>query len=607
MRIDGTSIFNDFRGGINVAVSPYHLPQNQYRDGNNIYLTKRGELRKRRGRTLFNITALGSAVHSLHRLYIGGSTGFLAAASTVLYNDNALTGTFTSTQAGLTGNSIRGMVFPGDDWFYFCDGINMFKYNLTVVRIWGIVAPTTAITATPVGAGSAFPITSGYTYGYTFYNSVTGHESEYLTSTGTGPDPTADRVDVVITASADAQVTNIKLYRTFDGGNTFYLHSTNANTTDTIADTTADGALGASYGADGNDPPAAAKDCCVMHKRMILAGANMTIQVSQLAEPESYPNTTGYRFTLKHGMGVDVVRIWPYEKGTQNALLAFKDRSIVAIYGLQDESPSNWEFRVVDPENGLHAANSIAEGFNRIYWMSVSDGGDYKIFEFGPEGIRSISMDIEPLFRETTATLLAASVGWFYDGKYFISFPQSSDSTANDCIYFYDLRTQGWHPYTKAFGVSSVAVFRGSGDSGQLYVGDTSDGYVDLADVADTFGDRSIGYKINLKTRFDDGGAAARKKKYWLVTAEMESSIFDVVVRTDRGFSSPHTSSGIDGGGWLGGWIGGWLGRNGKILEQKIRQGIKGRYTALDFASKNNIDDAAIIMGAVDFEVEADT
>lgn len=612
MRIDGTAIFNNFTGGLNVASSPYHLPRNQYRDGNNVYLSQIGEIRKRRGRALHNATGLGAAVHSLHRIYIKSNTGFLAGASTTLYRDNALSGTWTSEQTGLTGNVIRGFVYPGDDFFYFCDGTNMYKYNLATVGVmasdvwnWGIAKPTVAPTATPTGAGT-FTATSGYLYGYTYYNSSTGHESEQLTSASTGAFTNVASVDVTVTASADAQVTNIRLYRTTDGGNLYKLQGTHANSTATISDSTADGSLGDSYDAAGNDAPAAAKDAIVVHNRVLLVGADMAVQVSQIGEPESFPDTGGYRFTSRHGMGVDIVRAWSYERGTQNAALLFKDKSIIAVYGLYNEAPASWDFRVVDPERGLHSAESLAEGFGRIYFQTLTQGR-IKVFEISQQGIRSISKDIEPLLNTSTAVNMAGSVGWFYDGKYFLSFPRESGDSTNTCVMFYDLRTPGWHWYTKDWGVDSVARFDGSGDSGQLYGGDVADGFVDRLDVPDVYGDRTTPYAVSLKTRYDDSGSPPRKKKYWVVTAENFGSDFSVVVRTDRGVDSTHTNDDNVDEIWLGGWQGGWSYVGNKILEEKVEQGVKGRYVTMEFESVSDTVESSIVMGCVDFSVEAET
>lgn len=614
MQIDGTIIFADFSGGINTGKHAYHLPNNQYRDGNNVYFdTASGRLVKRRARTLLNTTALGAAIHSSHRFYIGGSRGYVVGSSTTMYNDNSLAGSFTSTATGLSGSAIRGEVFPAYGWWFFCDGTNMKKYDLTNVRNWGIAKPTTAITATPSGAGSTFPITNGYMYGYTFYNSATGHESEYLTCASTGASATADKVVVHVTASADAQVTNIKLYRTTDGGTTFLYHSTVANTTADIDDTTADTSLGAAYACAGNAPPTAAKDFCCVHNRFVLAGASMYMQVSQLGEPESIPLTGGYKFYLKHGDGVDVVRVWPYLTGTQNCVLAFKDRSIVAIYNLYEESPSDWEFRVVDNGRGLHAANSIAGKFGRIYWVSLNNGV-IKVYEWSENGINNISDNIKETLNKATKTYMAGAVGWIYDNKYFLSFPSSSSSTSNDAIYFYDMMYGGWHPYSKNFGVTSAAVLDGSGDSGQMYVSHTS-GYVDQMEVADTWGDRGDGYSLDLTTRWDDGSgqqystAAARTKQFWFVNAEMFATHYQVIHYTDFGFFDVHNSEDEDTDIWIGGWMGGWGPYTGnKIIDQdNCEDGMRGKYTSLRFKSDSNTSDAAVIMGTVDYEVMGET
>lgn len=596
MQIHGLSTFEDFSGGLNTARHKYHLPRDQFRYGNNIEGDVYGAAIKRKGRTIHNVTALGAAVHSLHRLYIGSNRGFLAGSSTVLYRDNSLSGTFTSLATGLSGSVIRGFVMG--NWFFFCDGTNMKKYDLTNVRAWSIAKPTTAITGTPTGAGT-FSATTGYMYGYTYTRSTDAETEALKTTASTGAFTNKQYVGVLVTASADAQVTNIKLYRTLDGGTVYHYHSTVANTTATVQDSTSDSSLSRTlYDADGHLPPTAGFDCCVFNRRVFVASAGRVLQYSEIGYPEYFPGTAnGYTYTLDEGLGTSILRVMPM--GT--AVIALKNNSLVAIYGTDDPSPAKFEYRVIEGSEGIWAAASLAYGLSRMFWL----GSDLKVWTFSPDGLYTISIDIEPIFREATAALMANAVGWFYKNKYFLSFPQSASSTANDCIFYYDVRTEGWWPYTLDFGVNSAAFFNGPSDSNQLYAGDTSAGYVDRLDVPDAFTDRGNSYSPVLKTRFDNAGNLLNKKKYWLVSAEVLGDA-DITLITDSGFTSPHTITN-NTETWVGGWIGGWTSNNTDILDNDVVQGLKGRYVSVEYTGASDSSDKQFICAAVGYEVEAKT
>lgn len=578
MRIDGAVIFERFEGGINVKTDEFHLPENQFIDGNNLTINPFGRVSKRFGSTLFN-ASLGASTKSLDRPYIGSSTTLLAKSGTVLYEDANLDGAFTSLVTGLTSNRIRGVVYDG--WFYYCDGTNMYKYDLTNNRAWGIAVPTTAITATPVGAGSAFPIVTGYTYAYTYIRG-TEAETKPKQSASTGADLTADRVDVVITASADAQVTGINLYRTTDGGTVLYFHSTQANTTATIADTTPLGGLTltkTTAALSGNIPPTAA-DYVIKAFRRVILGTKTTrvIQMSEIGQPESFPGTNnGYTYTINDGDGNLLMGIIDY----QNAVLFFKDFSLIAGYGFDGESPSQFSYREVGKGAGLWASDTLVSGLSKLFWVSQQKGVIGVTGYDGQYLKHDVGLNIEPLLNRADKTYMANAVGWFYDNKYFLSFPHKATSVVNDCIYFYDIYGGGWFPYTLDFGVTSAVVADGTGDNGQLFAG-RADGSIDTQAVNNLYTDREEPYQRVLQTRYGNAGNLSRKK-FWSIYAEAKGSRDKVTVITGDGKDSIHYSTPVGSDGWVGPWIGIWEFDANTQCDAKLAQGMKHRYVSARF------------------------
>ena len=111
---------------------------------------------------------------------------------------------------------------------------------------------------------TGFSATSGYRYAKAYGNSSTGHiSSRSVVSDSTGSFTTRG-VDVTLVASGDAQVDEIHVYRSTDGGGGTYFEITNSpftNSNQTINDVTADENLSSNTapGPTSNDPPPAAK------------------------------------------------------------------------------------------------------------------------------------------------------------------------------------------------------------------------------------------------------------------------------------------------------------------------------------------------------------
>ncbi len=117
-------------------------------------------------------------------------------------------------------------------------------------------------TVTVTGSGT-FSAVNGFTYVMAYGNSTSGEVSNATPpSLNTGPFTNVAYVGIGVTASADPQVNQIRIYRTTDsgGGNQFFEISNSPfpNTTATVQDTTPDTSLQVTSQAEinlGNTPP----------------------------------------------------------------------------------------------------------------------------------------------------------------------------------------------------------------------------------------------------------------------------------------------------------------------------------------------------------------
>ncbi len=145
---------------------------------------------------------------------------------------------------------------------FFGNGTDMQKWDGTTVTKWGITSPAAAPTVATSGTG--ITLTSGRKYRYTYGNASTGHQSSPSTVSASTGAITNLQVDVTVVASTDAQVDEIHIYGTTDGGGGIYFEITGspfANASTSYADTTADADLSSTVSPEEtiNDPPPAAK------------------------------------------------------------------------------------------------------------------------------------------------------------------------------------------------------------------------------------------------------------------------------------------------------------------------------------------------------------
>lgn len=204
------------------------------------------------GKTTVYDSALATAVRYLAR---HNNTRY-QVAGTVLYR-NA-----TSILTGLSDNRVTTLAAfkPLNDdttWAFIADDALMRKDSGSVVRNWGIAAPTAAMTA---AAGAAGSLTGDYGFVYTYARVVSGrvaHESNPSpAATVTLASQVADLS--VIADSADAQVTHKRIYRTIAGGTVYLFDQQIAQGVTTATSSQSDNGLGAAVEEDNDVPETAA-------------------------------------------------------------------------------------------------------------------------------------------------------------------------------------------------------------------------------------------------------------------------------------------------------------------------------------------------------------
>ncbi len=208
-----------------------------------------GVVQARLGRSTQFSTALADTV--IRRLAKHNARRYQVAGQAVYRNQ-------VSILTGLSSNLVTTLlaVQPLNDtatWTFIADDALMRKDDGTNVRNWGIAGPAAAAAIT-VGAGTG--LTGDYTAVYTYARVVGGtviHESN-PSATPAAVTLANENLNVPVVASTDAQVTNIRLYRSVAGGAAHLFDVQLTNTSGTPVSFQADTALGTAVDTD-NDAP----------------------------------------------------------------------------------------------------------------------------------------------------------------------------------------------------------------------------------------------------------------------------------------------------------------------------------------------------------------
>ena len=249
-------------------------------DGRNMMITPQFTLRRRYGFLRYCSSAFGSSewpltYYSFQNLS-GTITPIVDTQSTVYsFTPTSKTSIFTKSTTAQSSFEDVGNIL------YWCDGTSSKKWNGATVTNWGIAAPTVAPTLS-FSSGSLSP-TVGYQYVYVYRNSSTGHISTASpTSANTGPQ-TSKNISVGYTASTDAQVDKIDIYRNDDGGAVYYFLAEVSNATSSYTDSTPDAGLDdllIAPVADVNNPPPSGMSLTVWYAGRLWGASGNTLYYS---------------------------------------------------------------------------------------------------------------------------------------------------------------------------------------------------------------------------------------------------------------------------------------------------------------------------------------
>lgn len=422
-------------------------------------------------------------------------------AGTSLYRAQAkiLAGTLSSTKK----TSIVPFRPLNDDstWAFIADRALMRKDDGTNTYQWGITAPTATPSVGTTGTGLTGSYQVKFTYARIVGSSV-AHESNPSPASAVQALANQNLSVSGLTASSDAQVTHIRLYRTLASGTVYLFDQNIVNGTTTATSSQADSALGVAVETD-NDPPPECNWGCIFNETMFLLGDPdfpHYLYFSKRLRPESvteFIEIGNADDPLTVAVAISgVLGVWT--RKTKYRVVGNSTSSYAPIEHLSRRgTPSPFacvatEYGIVFPsKDGIFSTNLMA-GDNQI--------ADDILPLFYGEAIN----DLDPIAWDYANNFCAVA----YKDRYYFAYA-SGDNTENDKIAVYSHDTKHWYFYD--LPASSFCVEE---DLDKLTYGST-DGLVYVLEDADATGDDGSNISMEVQTK-DYFGATPHIRKLFL-------------------------------------------------------------------------------------------
>lgn len=430
----------------NPLVSPGNRPDTLI-DGLNVELTNNMSIARRAGFTKFSTAQLAptevvneffSWIDSLGNYYTIVDTNTELAYLTPTTLTSILTKT-SPTQASLQG--VGGVLYIAAG----ANGNYRWTGSAGTVAQWGIAGPTVAPTVV-ASAGNLSP-QFGYKWLYLYRDATTGAVSNQSPlSAFQGPTINAEYT-VTVTGTSQSRVTNIDIYRTADGGSTYFFDGTVSNPgpiTTTFVDNNPDTSLLITQQAPpiglATPPPANITNLAYSQGRLwgsvggylyFDAGADAIIGVPE----EQWPPLYYFKFPQT------IVRLMPTPVG----LLVWLPSQVWIIRGTSTITffPSLWQDRL-----GIASYNALYQDGDTMYAFTT----DRQFVKIDQNGLLEMGFPIGTIIQSINPA--NAWVTIFRQGTQENAVYLSDGATT---YYRFNLNLQAWDPPAKPHG--GVAAF----------------------------------------------------------------------------------------------------------------------------------------------------
>jgi hypothetical protein len=412
-----------------------------------------------------------------------------------------------------------------ENYMFIGNGVNgPYKWDGTNFTQHGVSAPTSTITVASGTTGSL--ITGGvYRWAYTYVNSalVEGNISPVpstwvVTTAGNG---LAANLTTIGTAAASGGVARRRLYRTLNGGATYFkVADISDNTTTSYTDQTADANLGAAAPTDNGLPPA--YNAIFYHRNILFVNdpANPNyVWYSTIGQPYTFASTNFFKVGDRTS---DLVKGFA---AYDNHLIVFCEQSVWINYMADPATPSGWRQIPTNSPYGTRAPYCLLPFQNKVLFASQQER---KFVGFG--ALSGLALDpastlltvsqagsdlqstrIEPDMFNVNEAYSANITGIVFKTRAYISLTYGTSATANNRIYCFDFSPNNlqksqkntWVPFT-GLNAQQFCIY-----GGKLYYGSSdSTGFVYQMDGTGVYSDNGAAINSYYSTKEYPGYAA---------------------------------------------------------------------------------------------------
>lgn len=490
--------------GLNKKTPPELLEPGESDICSNWRFDQYGHLSRRPTYAKYNATSLGAnPIKYLERIYIGASKYLLAVYDTALKVGTDAAGTFATLATVTAGLRYNSETYK--DYHYLANGTDTtLKTDGALSAIMGntamSVVPSAVLSATVPGCALDTD-----TYNYKFTWLYDGYQESSASALATAD---AENLVSCIMLSAFestpySNATGVKIYRTEGGGSIYYyLTSATAGTVSSgpIYDLAADSALDTTVTAptDNGLPPIA--KFIQEHKERIFLAGNSTYKsrlyfsdiTGVVSYPDKFPSANYIDISPDDGDEITGLAIDP-----TGYLCIIKRNSIRKVF--TDGTPTSWEVSEPFSRHGCWASYTIKETPGGIIYLS-KDG--WRVFDGQNSKLLSNSPRMQNVVDDISLARFSDCVGHYHNHLALLSYTdRETEQTYNDKLLIYDTLTDNFMIEPRK--IDSFATFDGSDDWGELYFGDSVNGFVYKEEITTT------GVLFNKLSQIRPGGTLA--------------------------------------------------------------------------------------------------
>lgn len=461
---------SDFSGGQNSKLSPFSLPKNQGDIAQNVrFDTQLNTLTKRDEVLTYGTASASSPILGMHRFYLyDGTKTLLVNYSNKIAKGNDSTGAFTDILT-VTQSDRRWQWLTWHNIAIGTDG-----YNQPVKYDGSSSSATYLGSALALDAGSGAGPNGEYTYKITCYTASTEYSFNVASNTITVSDNDINLSMIPICPDSilGVTVTGRKVYRTEASGSTYKLLSNGTiadNTTVTLTDSDADGALGTTLSPTANLSVPKGKLLTVHNNRLFIANNPDNPSYVYYSEDGSHEFFfSDSILSVRKNDGDEITCL----KTVLGKLTVCKNNTIQKIYTDGDDPATEWE--ISDPFSfvGCHAMYSVVN--TSIGMVYLSNNG---IYNFNGQYSELLSDPVTPDIRDISSSNIGNTWGEYFKNSYYLTYTSSaSGSSVNNRVMILDLLTKAFSIDT--IGINVFHVLRSGSDVEVLYSGSSANGNI---------------------------------------------------------------------------------------------------------------------------------